>query len=168
VTRENLTRAAALYEQSTRTKPDDLHAYTDAAAIREALGEFQQAAALWSDVARLWPDLAVARHQAHRLQLLGDLEGAVGFERARVLRGLALDLRRIGEPEQALALLREAADLAPDEAALWLEYADAALECARYVDALTAAERTLALKPETPRALDIVDQFGGLVQPILD
>lgn len=110
-----LRRAAELYVQSTEINPDDVHAYIDAAAIYELLGDIDRAAGLWTVASRKRPDLPYLSQRANILRATSLLAKSnfSGCERAEQLSQLALNYRQLNEPEQAVVYLREATKLCP-------------------------------------------------------
>ncbi|HUU44960.1 MAG TPA: tetratricopeptide repeat protein, partial [Acidobacteriota bacterium] len=161
----NLRRAAELYEQSTRAKPNDLHAYADAAVIFEALNDFDRAARIWRSAAQARPDLAVFSLNLRRLESLAELDRVQtdGVERAALLRQVAGHFRAINEPERALEYLRESVAMVPDRALVWLDLAETAAQAGLYGEAVAAADRALMLQPGLHGAAAIKDALGKMV-----
>lgn len=149
VDRSDLRRAAELYEESTAAAPDDLHAWVDAALLRELLGQPGRAAELWRGAAQVDPEWPAPALHAERLELLQRLEegGVEPAERAELLRRVGALWLRLGEPERALEPLERSLELAPDRAPAWLTLARALRATGRYPRALAATDRALALDP---------------------
>jgi tetratricopeptide (TPR) repeat protein len=144
VERTDLVTAATLYEASLATRPDDLHAWVDAALLREILGDRSRAMELWrgaNDIAPEWPDPG---HHLRRLELLGRLEGmAAGDpERPLVLEELAAHLRALARGEEAVIYLRQAVAADPARARTWAALAAALEEVGLYDEAAAAALRS--------------------------
>ncbi len=160
-----LRSAAELYEESTVDKPDDLHAYLDAATIYEALNDFDRAGKLWEMAGKIRPDLAFIPQQAGRLRALHDLSRIkiAGSERAEQLRNVADYFREVYEPERALEYLSEAAAIASEQAELWLDLAETLIEAGMYREATVAAKTALDIRPDLHRAVSVRDSVENLI-----
>ncbi len=163
---KNLLRAAKLFEKSAQSKPDDLHAYIDAATIYEALGQFEKAADLWEKGFEINPDFEFLSLQAARLKAMAILSGIKtdGSEKASVLRQIAWYYRAINEPELALEYLRESAVMIPDRSDTWLELAETAKDAGMYEEAIGAANQALAIKPGLQAAAAVKKELEGIVK----
>jgi spermidine synthase len=144
----NLRLAASLYEQSAATHPDDLHAYADAATIRESLGEYTEAAQLWRRASETTPALPGALERAERLELMAEVEsGRIGgAEKAAALADIGGSLGRMGEVERSIEFLRRAVELDAGRASVWTALAAAYVEAGLPEEAGAAAERARALE----------------------
>ncbi|TFH42222.1 MAG: tetratricopeptide repeat protein, partial [Lysobacterales bacterium] len=91
----DLRRAAQLYEQSTVAKPDDLHAYADAAVLYEELHDFERAAELWNGALQIRPDLTFIPDHIKRLASMAELQrdNTSGTKKAALLRDVARNFR---------------------------------------------------------------------------
>jgi Flp pilus assembly protein TadD len=124
--RNDVTRAAALFESARAVRPNDAVAEIDLAVVRAREGDFAGALALVEGVLAREPDRLVARVNAGRYRLqLGDRDGAAReLERARSLAptspaplcGLARVALARGDRAAARRLLAAAEKLAPDDA----------------------------------------------------
>ncbi len=160
-----LRRAADLYEQSTVTAPDDLHAYIDAATICEALGDYDHAASLWDRAAKVASEPSGYATQAMRLKLMAQLrgDGLSGHQRVQLLREVAVASREVDKPELAKEFLEEAAGLRPDMAEIWLELAETNVDLGLYAQAVDTASRALAIDPSLVRAASLVAALNGIM-----
>lgn len=166
---ENLRRAAALYEESIRAKPDDLHAYADAARIREILGEIGEAASLWRQARQRAPESRIAESNNRRLDLLDRMqkESWAGEKRARALMEIATLYRLDGELEAATESLREAVAELPDHSVAWVNLGTVYVEAGMYPEAVAALERALELQPNGEGAEAIKERLEEL-RPYLE
>lgn len=148
IDKDKLKRAAALYLKSTETKPDEVHAYVDAAMIYEQLGELEQAARLWQTAARFRSDLPFITQNANRLGAMNTLSQskATGCEKAALLSDVASAHLMLGEFEFALKFGHEAVELCPEVASYWMTIARASSEIGAYGEAEVATQKALALQ----------------------
>ncbi len=157
IERENLRRAAALYEESIVAKPDDLHAYADAARIREILGEIGEAASLWRRAQQRAPESRIAESNSRRLDLLDRMkkENWVGEKRGQALMEIATLYRLNGEIEAAAESLRRAVEELPDHSPAWVNLGASYIDAGMYPEAVAALQRALELQPpgEEARAI---------------
>ncbi len=166
IDRENLRRAAALYESSIAARSDDLHAYADAARIREILGEIGEAASLWRQAQQRAPESRIAANNSRRLDLLHrvEVEGWEGEQRAQALTEVGLLYRRDGDFESAAESLREALEELPDRAASWANLAAIYGDVGMYPEAVAAMERAIELQPHAenvPLLRAQLEEFRG-------
>ncbi|MCB9365884.1 MAG: fused MFS/spermidine synthase [Calditrichaeota bacterium] len=130
VEESKLRKAAQLYVESTQRDADDVHAYVDAAALFELLGDYKRAESLWSSAARKRPDLTQFESRAGlcrtQLDLAGNLQGCA---RAARLLDHASYYLLLGEPEAAMSRLLEARQDCPDNPQVALDLAAAAAAC---------------------------------------
>jgi tetratricopeptide (TPR) repeat protein len=142
----NLRVAASLYEQSTRTKPEDLHAYLDAATIRESLGEYAEAAELWRRVSETSAGYAGAPEIARRLERMAEVESGRldADEEAEALVEIGLAFARTGDVERSIEFLRRAVELDPDRGSAWSALADAYSQAGLREQSVAALERVWA------------------------
>lgn len=138
---DSLVRAAALYEDSVAARPDDLHAYVDAATIYEILENRTKAAALWRRAARIRDDWPVAPLQAERLELEERLarDRHTGAERAETLLRIGEIFRTLGYKERAIDHLRQAVEADPDHPEAPSALAGALSDVGLYEEARAAA-----------------------------
>lgn len=131
---EKLRRAAGLYVRSSESNPEDVHAYIDAAALYEILGDLDRAAGLWSVAAQKRPDLPFISANANRLRSMSVLEksGTSGCERAEQLQTVASACMQLGEPEKAADYLRQAIEICPDNSQIRASLSAANLESGVY------------------------------------
>ena len=128
----------------------------------------------YDDAALVWPEIGqLPLHKAQFLFLRGDFAGArEAFERARPLLpdsvtphdGLALTLARLGELDAAIAEHEVVLRMEPDNAHGWRNFAQTLLEAGDAKKALDAAERAIALEPDSQVALAV----WGLALRVLD
>src|SRR5205814_8946912 len=117
------------------------------------------------DVALLSPEIGqLPLHKANFLYLRGEYESARdAFDRARSLLpdsvtphdGLALALARLGELDSAIAEHEIALRMEPANAHGWRNFAQTLLEAGDAKKALHAAERAVALEPDSQIALAV-------------
>lgn len=161
-----LRHAAELYEHSSKVKPDDYHAYADAAMLYEGVHEYDRAARMWRALGDVRPDLTSVPNHVAMAEAVARLEGsrASGAERASLLREVGNACRAVDQPERAQVYLRQALDITPDNADLWFDYAMAAAEAGAYNAALAAADSALAIQPGSQQALSIKKTLETFVQ----
>jgi tetratricopeptide (TPR) repeat protein len=162
ITRENLKKAAALFEESIDAKSDDTHAYHDAATLYEILGDYERAAALWRRSPRPSPDDRAAERHARRLELLAEVSrgGLPAGDEARALSEIGILYRIGGEIERAAEFTERSLDKDPSQVVVWVALAEILLEAGNYEKALDSATRALQLKPDHPGAAEIIEQLG--------
>ncbi len=162
---KKLRQAAELYEQSTRTKPDDLHAYLDSATLYEILGDYDRAAALWEHAFTIRSDQFIYKMQANRLKSLAELDRneLTGMKKATLLRRIGNLFRGVNEPERALEYLRQSIDIDPQQAISWLDLAETTAEVGSYREAMNAADRALAIQPGLQGAEDVKKMLAGVL-----
>jgi tetratricopeptide (TPR) repeat protein len=124
--RNDLARAAALFESARAVRPNDAVAEIDLAVVRAREGDFAAALALVDGVLAREPDRLVARVNAGRYRLqLGDVDGAAReLERAHRLAssapaplcGLARVALARGDRAAARRWLAAAEAVAPEDA----------------------------------------------------
>jgi predicted O-linked N-acetylglucosamine transferase (SPINDLY family) len=125
-------------------------------------GDARGAAEAFTAALQVQPALPLWKPLAQLRLALGDVVGAeAAFRRAvgaeggdrdlEALVGLAATLRRLGRGDEALALLRRAVDLAPDNASAWLNLAGVLAE-AGSPDAAAAWRRAAELNPGSMEA----------------
>ncbi len=134
VDEEKLRHAAELYVKSSQTNPDDVHAYIDAAALYELLGDFDRAAGLWSAAAYKRSDLPFLSQNGMRLRAIADLSknSSTGCGRALKLKELASICMALNEIERAAAYLEEARGLCPENTQIQTDLTAANRECGKY------------------------------------
>ena len=161
---EQLREAAKLYEQSVAAKPDDLHAWADAAELYEGLGEFEKAASLWEGILRIEPDRSIAREQARRLRSLDEIArgGVTGKDQARLLWQAGRQFAVVQRPERAREYLQQALTADPEHAEAWQDLARVDYAAGRYREALQAAERALLLEPGLREAKVVRDSLSAM------
>lgn len=150
IDRENLRRAAALFERSIESKPDHLHAYVDAARIREILGEIGEAASLWRRAQQRAPESRIAANNIRRLELI-DLMGKESWDgepRAQALTEIGALYRRDGDIEAAAESFREALQGLPEYTLAWINLGISYGGMGMYPEAVAALERALELQPD--------------------
>jgi len=163
---DKLREAAELYEQSTKTKPDDLHAYLDAAMLYEAVGDFDHAADLWTQASQIATDQPVYRMQAGRLQTLAALksDNLNDSEKAALLKKVGDLYRGINQPEQALEYFHQSTAADSSQAESWLSLAETATEVGLYREAISAADKALTLQPSLESAKHIKSMLDMIVK----
>jgi len=113
--RDDLKLAASLYEASTTSQPDDLHAYVDAATLYELLEEYGRAADLWERAGEVAPDTAeAARNQQQRLELLAEVAGGSSAD-PRKLAEISRLYGSGNDFERAAEFARRSLDVDPDQ-----------------------------------------------------
>jgi tetratricopeptide (TPR) repeat protein len=149
----SLRRAASLYEESARTRPEDLHAYVDAATIYEALGDHSRAADLWRRAGEGDAGLQVARMHSRRLELLASIEEekVAGYEKAVALVEISRLYRAIGDFERSMEFARLALEVDERQATAWADLAEVYLEVGLFDEAEDAAQRARALTRQPDR-----------------
>jgi len=140
VDRSALERAARLYERTIEEAPDHMHAYADAARVREAMGEYGAAARLWRQGLEKSPGDPGAALHARRLERLGALAAPGGVEDASVLEETARLCAATGRTEAAVGFFRRALDAGADSARTRLAFAEALVRQGRYPDAIETLE----------------------------
>ena len=161
-----LRKAAELYEQSTLAKPDDLHAYVDAATIFEALREFERAADMMKGATQANPNNAILARQARRLSAMARLQTGQlpDSERAALLLEVASLFHEGGELERGLISARESVKLDPGRGSAWSLIAEMAAEAGLYNEALAAAEQAIAVQP----GIAIPESFRETLRRLVD
>ncbi len=157
--------AVESYRRAIARNPLDMAAHEELNQLLYRLGDDANFLRSYDDVALLYPDIGqLPLHKANFLYLRGDFEGARdAFDRARLLLldsvtphdGLALALARLGEFDAAIAEHEVALRMEPDNAHGWRNLAQTLLEAGDAKKALDAAERAVALEPESQIALAI-------------
>jgi tetratricopeptide (TPR) repeat protein len=153
---ESLELAAALYEKSIRAKPDDLHAYADAARIYELLGEYGRAASLWRRGLEVVPGNRAAENNVRRLELLAETGGPEELVEIGQL------FQFNGETDTAVEFFSRAADADPAGFDSWAHLAAGYDQVGRYHEAALAYERALELQPDGAGARVIQERLGRI------
>lgn len=155
-----LRQAAKLYEESFAAKPDDLHAYVDAALLYEFIGDYDRAIYLWEQAYNVRTEQAFMVN-ANRIKALAELNrvSISDDKKVTVLNDLGNIYLQINEPEQAIAFLKQAVALAPKQTFSWLALSKASLKAGMYSEAVTAADKALSLEPNLIEAKLIQDQL---------
>lgn len=145
----------ALWEDTARKRPDNLRAHLNIGLIHFRAGRYNEAAAAYERVLALDPNMAeAANNLGNSLQRLGRmaeaarfleraLTGLAGRERAVALSNLGSVLLQAGDPEAALARLREAVQLDPSFPEAHYNLANVLLQSGQPAAALTHYEAAL-------------------------
>jgi tetratricopeptide (TPR) repeat protein len=157
-----LTEAASLYVESTRARPDDMHAYVDAARIYEALGQYGRAASLWRRGLKVMAGDRGAEDHTRRLELLQGLEDGAAGGSATTLAEIGVLYRRGGEVEKAITLFRRALEAEPGLTATWFDLAAACVASGRYPEAIEALDQGLAAGPDPETAGAMAERLRQL------
>ena len=158
----SLARAASLFERSTEAKPDDMHAYVDAARVYEAMGEYGRAAELWRRGLAVRAGDRGAEAHARRLDLLQELEDAGGTASAASLAEIGVLHREGGDVERAIEFLRRAVEADPARTATWLDLGAALAAAGRYPESVEALEQGLTREPPPEEAQVMAEQVERL------
>lgn len=144
-----LVKVAELFNQSSETKPDDLHAYTEAATIYEAIGQYDKAKADWLGAFKLKPEFKVYETNARRADILKELDGESLDQnrRLQLLLELAYTYQQAGSFERAMKALEKARQVDPDNDNITLVMAETAVLTGQWKKAETIAAQ---IKPDTP------------------
>lgn len=125
----DLAGALDAYQAAIAITPEDPDLLAEVARVAEALAAHEIAAALWSRMALLAPDR---------------LEAADGQARA---------LRELGRFDEAVAILREALLIHPEEARLWNALGVTLMQQGEAVLAITFLDEAIRLDPKLASAL---------------
>ena len=156
ISHENLEKAARLYENATVAKPEDLHAWIDAALIREALGQYDRAAERWQGAGRASKDTRVAEVNIRRLELMQQVNGNMD---AVALAEIGSLYRMLGDRVQSRNFMSQAAAADPTSRETWLVLARLNEELGRFEEAVSAANRVLEISPDHVEAQAIVGRL---------
>jgi tetratricopeptide (TPR) repeat protein len=132
-------------------------ALVDAGRVEEALEHCQEAVRLQPDLAAAHNNLGNAYRNLDRWSLAHGayaeaLRLSPDLGNARIHANLGLALQHDGKLAEALACLRRAVELAPDDAEMWQYLANAHAADEDYAAAIPACQRVVALKPEWVQA----------------
>jgi len=163
---ENLRKAAGLFLESIQAKPDDAHAYAEAALIHELLGEYLEAASIWRRGLDAVPGDQVATNNVRRLELLDQVEkGQLPASRkAQSLTEIGTLYRLNGEIEMAIRFFEKSLAEDPDHLSAWVNLASNLVDAGRFEDALSAYQRVRELEPDEQRAAAIGMRISELRQ----
>lgn len=157
--------ALECYRLAVSRNPLNMAAHRDLNELLYRMGDDDNFLRSYDDAARLYPEIGeLPLQKANLLYLKGDFEKArEGFARAMALLpesvtphdGLALALARLNEFDSAIAEHRIAVELEPGNAHGWRNYAQTLLAAGDAKTALAAAERAVAIEPESQIALAV-------------
>ena len=151
-----LHEALAAYEKATDLRPDFVNAWTAKGAILVSLGRHKESLSVLDRATRLGHDPYAWLQKAHALQHLGrrkEQSAALAnlrrfkAETALELQAKGVCLLNLKEPKAALAVLRKAAQLDPNNPNIWHWQAEAFLLLNRHEDELAASEKLVELMP---------------------
>jgi tetratricopeptide (TPR) repeat protein len=160
-----LEDAVESYRRAIARNPLDLAAHEELNELLYRLGDDANFLRSYDDVALLYPEIGeLPLHKGNFLFLRGEFERARdAFARAGdLLRdsvtphdGLALALARLGQFDPAIAEHEIALNMEPENTHAWRNFAQTLLEAGDPKRALDAAERAVAIEPESQAALAV-------------
>lgn len=160
-----LEDAVKSYRQAIARNPLDMAAHEELNELLYRLGDDENFLRSYDDAALLYPEIGqIPLHKGNFLYLRGDLEAArEAFLRAVPLLpgsvtphdGLALVLARLNEFDRAIAEHESALRVEEHNAHLWRNYAQTLLTAGDARKARDAAERALAIEPESQISLAV-------------
>jgi tetratricopeptide (TPR) repeat protein len=159
-----LIKVAALFDESTRSKPDDLHAYIEAATIYESIGQYDQAKEDWLGAFKQKPDLKVYETNARRADILKSLTTVdqASLVRYQLLLELAYTYQQAGSFERAMSALQDASRIDSTNSALKLRMAETALMTGQFEMALNLARQIKSDSSEYSQAKKIENYLADL------
>ena len=150
---EQLRSVAQLFNRSTLTRPDHLHAYLDAATVYETLSELDEAIAILRRAFQVEPENLTLRREVRRLELLRDLQRSMTDPADRAAAWFEVgELYRVGrDGELAVEAFQEALEEESGNSKIWYSLALAYVEIGRLQPARDSLERALAEETDAER-----------------
>ncbi|HLP57363.1 MAG TPA: fused MFS/spermidine synthase, partial [Candidatus Deferrimicrobium sp.] len=169
ISTENLQEAAAMFEEVIAGNKNHMHAYSDAALIYEALGQYGKAASLWEMGLKVTPGNEKAIININRLNMLekfksGNLPIAEQMETFNNIGFLYWGNKDFEIAEMYFKKLLEMDDRQP---MVWANLGAAYNDVGKYKEAINVLEKVLIMKPDLNFREQIVSRLNFL-RPIVD
>ncbi len=166
---KNLEAAALEFKKVIARDKKHMHAYADAAAIYEYMGNYREAADIWRKGLEVASDNRLAVNNLRRMELLLELDNRPASQRrAELYNELGVLSWRNGLVEDAIVYFEKALENEPDYAMtyanLGLNYTDAGM----YPEAVGALEKALALAPNIEYAQQMKERLAWLKNTIAE
>lgn len=147
---ENLRKAARCYEEVIEIDNKHMHAYSDAAIIYEALGQYGKAASLWRQGLEVSANNPRAANNIKRLELLDRLENGNPYanEKMEIYNQLGVLNWMSRDFDVAIDYFEKVLEINPQHVRALANLGANSLEVGKYEDALLYLERALRLKPD--------------------
>ena len=164
ISTENLREAARLYEKVIEIDNKHMHAYSDAAIIYEALGQYGKAASLWRRGLGVSANNPMAANNIKRLELLDRLETGNPYanEKMEICNQLGVLNWLNRDFDVAIGYFKKVLEINPQHARALANLGANSLEVGKYEDALQYLERALQLKPDMQYADTIKQRLKWL------
>ena len=168
IERDQLVKAARLFERAIHKRPDHLHALLDAATLYEHLGDFRRAAELVAEAQALDPSRRGLEREHRRLSLSAALAdgGEITGGRAAASLEIGQIQRADGSPELAARTFERALAEGADGGEIRIALAAAYREAGRYEEARRATETALGQRLPEGRRAALERQLGELDQKL--
>lgn len=164
ISTENLREAARRYEKVIEIDNKHMHAYSDAAIIYEALGQYSKAASLWRQGLGVSANNPIATNNIKRLDLLDRLETRNPYanEKMEIYNQLGVLNWLNRDFDVAIDYFKKVLEINPQHAQALSNLGANFLEAGKYEDALQYLERALQLKPDMQYADSIKQRLKWL------
>ncbi|NIM12522.1 MAG: tetratricopeptide repeat protein [Candidatus Aminicenantes bacterium] len=147
---QNLLAAALEFEKVIDANKTHMHAYSDAAIIYEAMGEYRKAASLWERGLQVSPGNQRAVDNINRLGFLNELKWNRNLPRYRkieIYNNIGVFHWKNREFDRAIQYFKKALDLNPQHVHSLANLGANYIETGKYIEALTVLELALKLNP---------------------
>jgi spermidine synthase len=150
ISTKNLRAAARRYEKVIEIDNKHMHAYSDAAIIYEALGQYSKAASLWRQGLGVSANNPMAANNIKRLTLLERLKTRNPYanEKMEIYNQLGVLNWLNRDFDVAIGYFKKVLEINPQHAQALANLGANSLEVGKYEDALQYLERALQLKPD--------------------
>jgi spermidine synthase len=164
ISAENLREAARRYEKVIEIDNKHMHAYSDAAIIYEALGQYSKASSLWQQGLAVSPNNPLAENNIKRLELLDRLKSGSPYanEKIEIYNQIGVLYWLNGEFDAAIAYFKKVLEINPQHAPALANLGANSVEVGKYKDAFRYLERALQLNPGMQYSANIKERLHWL------
>jgi len=158
----DLREAAALFEKVIKKDPKHMHAYSDAAIIYEALGQFAKASALWEKGLENSPGNTKAISNKNRLKLMEQMrsEKFDNAQSVQIYDTIGLFYFQTREFDNAVLYYKKVLELDPQNASAFSNLGANYIETGQFTHAVKALEDALKWNPN----IDYADRIKASLQ----
>ena len=161
---ENLKEAASLFEEVIASNKEHMHAYSDAAIIYEALGQYNKAASLWEKGLNVAPNNEKAVVNINRLNMLDKFKGQnlTLQQQMETFNNIGFLYWTCKEFEIAETYFKKLLELDSQQPMVLANLGAAYNECGKYKEAIKVLEQVIAMKPNIEYRKQIDERLKSL------
>ncbi|MCU0287262.1 MAG: fused MFS/spermidine synthase [Acidobacteria bacterium] len=164
ISNENLRKAAAMFEEVIASNKEHMHAYSDAAAIYEALGDYKRAASLWEMGLKIAPNNEKAVININRLTMLDKFktQNLPIAEQLETFNNIGFLFWGNKDFEIAEMYFKKLLDIDSQQPMVWANLGAAYNDSGKYKEAVQVMEKVLAMRPDFQYREQILSRLNVL------